>query len=121
MCYMHWQVNGDAFLARVFDNGDDFKRLDFTLKDVSSSAAWVQQAHAQNERKRRAEDPAAALQRMQQHAERPKPDATLPPPPAKALSASEQARLRGNDAFKQGNYAEVLRMRPHCPLLPCLH
>jgi len=26
------QVKGDAFLARVFDNEDDFKRMDFTLQ-----------------------------------------------------------------------------------------
>jgi len=36
------QVNGDAFIGRTFDNGDDFKRLDFTVSEVSSSAAWVQ-------------------------------------------------------------------------------
>jgi hypothetical protein len=35
------QVHGDAFLARVFDNEDDFKRLDLTLKEVNSSATWV--------------------------------------------------------------------------------
>ena len=36
------QVNGDAFIGRTFDNGDDFKRLDFKVSEVSSSAAWVQ-------------------------------------------------------------------------------
>lgn len=46
------QVKGDAFLARVMDNGDDFDRLDLDLSEVSSSAAWVQQAQQQNERKR---------------------------------------------------------------------
>ncbi len=35
-------MNGDAFIGRTFDNGDDFKRLDFTVSEVSSSAAWVQ-------------------------------------------------------------------------------
>jgi hypothetical protein len=34
-------VHGDAFLARVFDNEDEFERLDFTLPEVSSSAPWV--------------------------------------------------------------------------------
>ena len=28
-------MQGDAFLARVFDNEDDFERLDFTLKEVT--------------------------------------------------------------------------------------
>ena len=36
------QVNGDAFIGRTYDNGDDFKRLDFTVSEVSSSAPWVQ-------------------------------------------------------------------------------
>ena len=36
------QVNGDAFLGRTYDNGDDFKRLDFKMSEVSSSAPWVQ-------------------------------------------------------------------------------
>lgn len=45
------QVRGDVFLARVFDNEDNFERLDFSLADVSSSAGWVKEAHAQNRRK----------------------------------------------------------------------
>ena len=35
------QVNGDAFISRTYDNGDDFKRLDFNMSEVSSSAPWV--------------------------------------------------------------------------------
>ena len=35
------QVRGDAFLARVRDNEEEFQRLDFTLREVSSSAPWV--------------------------------------------------------------------------------
>lgn len=35
------QVRGDAFLARVRDNEREFERLDFTLGEVASSAAWV--------------------------------------------------------------------------------
>ena len=35
------QVQGDAFVARVFDNEDDFRRLDFTLREVSSGAPWI--------------------------------------------------------------------------------
>ena len=42
-----------CFVARVFDNEDDFKRLDFTLAEVSSSADWIKQAAAQNEKKRK--------------------------------------------------------------------
>lgn len=37
----------------MFDNEADFKRLDFMLSEVSSTAAWVKEAFAQNERKRK--------------------------------------------------------------------
>lgn len=46
------QVKGDAFLARVYDNGDDFERRDFDLSEVSSSAVWVKAAAAQNAQRR---------------------------------------------------------------------
>ena len=54
------EVKGDAFLARVRDDGNDvFERLDFSLPDVSSSAAWVKQAEAQNRKKAEGESAAA--------------------------------------------------------------
>ena len=46
------QVKGDAFLARVFDNGDDFERLDLNLSEVTSDAQWVKDAAAQNAQRR---------------------------------------------------------------------
>ena len=54
------QVRGDVFVARTFDNEDDFKRLDFTLSEVSSRAAWVKEARAQNERKAKVDSHRAA-------------------------------------------------------------
>ncbi|EFN56519.1 hypothetical protein CHLNCDRAFT_51491 [Chlorella variabilis] len=51
-CGKPLEVKGDAFLARVMDNGDDFDRLDLELGEVSSGAAWVKAAASQNERKR---------------------------------------------------------------------
>jgi hypothetical protein len=38
------QVLGDAFIARIFDDDDQFKRLDFTLDECSSDAAWIMKA-----------------------------------------------------------------------------
>lgn len=35
------EFRGDIFLGRVFDNDDDWRRVDFTLADCSSDAAWV--------------------------------------------------------------------------------
>lgn len=59
------QVQGDAFLARVFDNEDDFERLDFTLREVSSNSPWVKEAAAQNEAKRQGDGADSILRRMQ--------------------------------------------------------
>ena len=69
---LYWrmlQVQGDAFLARIFDNEDDFERLDFTLKEVTSNATWVKEAAAQNEAKRRGDSAESILQRMQASSE----------------------------------------------------
>ena len=35
--------------ARLFDNEDDFKRMDFPLSDVSSTATWVKEARKVNQ------------------------------------------------------------------------
>lgn len=37
------EVKGDAFVGRIFDNDDDFRRLDFTMGDLSSDAPWIKQ------------------------------------------------------------------------------
>ncbi len=47
------QVKGDAFIARVRDDGDNFERMDFLVSELSSDAPWVHKARNQNERKRR--------------------------------------------------------------------
>ena len=86
-------MKGDAFLARVFDDGQDgFERRDLTTAEVSSSAPWMAAAAAQNARKQResaaAQQPAAAI-------------SSVPKAPA------EQAKDRGNAAFKLGKFQEV--------------
>lgn len=40
------QVRGDVFMGRIFDNEDDFVRMDFRLGEVSSSAPWVAQVRS---------------------------------------------------------------------------
>uniref|UniRef100_K3WL03 MYND-type domain-containing protein n=1 Tax=Globisporangium ultimum (strain ATCC 200006 / CBS 805.95 / DAOM BR144) TaxID=431595 RepID=K3WL03_GLOUD len=35
------EVRGDAFIARVFDNDDDFERMDFRLSEVTMDADWI--------------------------------------------------------------------------------
>lgn len=50
-------MRGDVFIARTFDNEDDFKRLDFSVSEVSSRAAWIREAAAQNARKQSVSSP----------------------------------------------------------------
>ena len=46
-------IHGDAFVARFFDDGaDDFRRLDFPLADLSSTAPWAAKARALNAAKK---------------------------------------------------------------------
>jgi hypothetical protein len=51
-------VCGDAFLARVMDSDAEFARLDLLLSEVSSGAAWVKAAAAQNRAKAASESAA---------------------------------------------------------------
>ena len=127
-------VKGDAFLARVRDDGNDvFERLDLLLSDVSSSATWVKQAEAQNKKKAEGESPAAAMRRLGVSGSGGGGviggGGGLPPPPPSSssssssssskkkaptveiaeLSASAAAREEGNDAFRKGNWRAAER------------
>ncbi|KAL4446282.1 hypothetical protein ABPG77_003089 [Micractinium sp. CCAP 211/92] len=106
-CGKPLHVKGDAFLARVMDNGDDFDRLDLDLSEVSSSAAWVQQAQQQNERKRQQESGEALLERIRAG----KAAGGAPPaaaaPAVRELSPAEAAKDEGNKAFKRGDWQEA--------------
>ncbi|KAK9810399.1 hypothetical protein WJX72_010069 [[Myrmecia] bisecta] len=99
-CGKPLQVRGDAFLARVFDNEDDFKRLDFSLQEVSSSAPWVKAAHDQNERKRQSESAQSVMQRLQAQG---RSGTTV-----EELAPSVAAREEGNAAFKSGDYGKAV-------------
>ncbi|KAG1678590.1 hypothetical protein FOA52_012597 [Chlamydomonas sp. UWO 241] len=104
-CGKRLEVRGDAFLARVFDNEDDFKRLDLGLAEVSSSAAWVKQAAAIALRKAAA-DPREQndfLERMRAQQGRP----PAPPPAAtvRELSPAEVEKDAGNAAVKRSDWA----------------
>lgn len=115
-------VKGDAFLARVRDDGNDvFERLDMTLADVSSSAEWVRQAEAQNRKKAEGESAASAMKRLGvsgingasggggrggagsvlKASPKPKADTATQ---ISELSASAAARDEGNAAFRKGQW-----------------
>lgn len=97
------EVRGDVFVARVFDNEEEFKRLDFTLGEVSSSAPWVKQAVAQNERKRQAESADVKLKRMEKVTKSSRGQAQV-----QELSPAEAEKESGNDAFKKQDYHKAL-------------
>lgn len=113
-------VKGDAFLARVRDDGNDiFERLDMVLSDVSSSASWVKQAEAQNRKKAEGESAASAVKRLGVTgggsgggaglSSSSRASSPSPKPKAKAtqitdLSISAAAREEGNAAFRMGQW-----------------
>lgn len=108
-CGIQLQVNGDAFIGRTFDNGDDFKRLDFTVSEVSSSAAWVQEARKQNERKRQRDSP-AALQARLADPQVAKPAAKPAAVTVREIPPAEALKEQGNTALKQGKLPEAVRL-----------
>jgi hypothetical protein len=59
------QILGDAWLARIFDNEEEFQRLDFGLAEVSSSADWVRKAAEQSAARARGECSMASFQQLQ--------------------------------------------------------
>ncbi|GAX74597.1 hypothetical protein CEUSTIGMA_g2045.t1 [Chlamydomonas eustigma] len=125
------EVRGDAFLARVFDNEDDFKRMDLTIQEVSSSAAWVMKAH---EMARRKEQSGGGYQAQKDFLDRLnkkklRTDKGGNPPlttEVRELSPAEIEKEEGNAAFKRGDwkaaierYTSALTLDPK--LIPALN
>jgi tetratricopeptide (TPR) repeat protein len=123
------EVRGDAFLARVRDDGDEFERLDFVLGEVSSGAPWVRAARAAHEARRARGDAGAKLQaaagafnaRGGGAGAAPAP-APAPAPRVVELSPGEAAKEEGNEAFRRGAweaaaaaYARALELEPEMP------
>lgn len=51
-CGKNVRVLGDVFIGKQFDDNEGFKRLDFTLADLESSAEWMKEATAHNLKER---------------------------------------------------------------------
>eukprot|EP00300_Choanocystis_sp_HF-7_P007660 c1542_g1_i1.p1 GENE.c1542_g1_i1~~c1542_g1_i1.p1 ORF type:complete len:305 (+),score=67.08 c1542_g1_i1:47-916(+) len=49
-CGHNTLVRGDAFVSRYFDNEEDWRRINFDVSDLDSSAGWIAQAKAFNSR-----------------------------------------------------------------------
>lgn len=91
------QVSGDVFIGRYFDNEEDFKRLDFTASELSSSAAWIKEARTQIMRRSQRSDSAQQLvnrlQQQQQPAAAGGGSGAAKPP----QSPSEVEKNKGNE------------------------
>lgn len=120
-CGKPLEVKGDAFLARVMDNGDDFERLDLVLDEVSSRAPWVLQARQQNERKRQQESGSALLDQLRPRGA----PAAAAKPTVRELTPAEAAKKEGNAAFKRGEWQAAVehysRALEHGNLLSALN
>jgi len=95
-------VVGDAFIARVKENEDEFVRMDFYVSDVSSNARWMNDARRHSHQK--ANQPVAEdiLKNLKA-----KPQIT-------EITEAEQARQKGNEAYRRGDYAEAIKSYTLC-------
>lgn len=102
------QVSGDVFIGRYFDNEEDFRRMDFTQAELSSSAAWIREAKAQI--LRRSERGTNAQQLMQQ-LKQPKqaPASSGGGSAAAPQSPSEAEKAKGNEVGGQTAVTHVGR------------
>jgi tetratricopeptide (TPR) repeat protein len=104
---MRTQIYGDVFVGRILDNEDDFKRLDFSLAELSSSAPWVHKAKAINlQRSNRSgamEQQWVDMQAAAQQQRSQQPGAS-----SSSSSSAEQEKLKGNAAFKKGDWQAAL-------------
>lgn len=95
------QVRGDAFLSRVFDDGNDFDRLNFTVAEVSSGAKWLQDAREQNARLRAAEAAGSSTRIMQEIQDK--------GGMRKEVAPAETAKDQGNEYFRKGEWDEAIQ------------
>ncbi|KAG2438451.1 hypothetical protein HYH02_010906 [Chlamydomonas schloesseri] len=107
-CGKPMQVNGDVFLARLFDNDDAFVRLDLPLAEVTSGAAWVAAAAAQAAKRLQQGDRAADfMAQLQQQQQRQKAGAgavaAAPKATVRELTPAEAEKEAGNAAVKRGD------------------
>lgn len=98
-CGVPTDVLGDAFIARAWDDQDGFERRDFTVAELDSNAAWVQEAKRLNANRA---DPAAAAKQLSSLSHNPPPPPPEQPLPAR-LAAASGAKASGTECFKQGD------------------
>lgn len=100
-CGQPLDVKGDAFLARVLDDGENFDRLDLTLSEISSDADWVKAANRQASKRRLEMSNVEILRGLQDSAK------NVPSSSGKT-SAAELEKEIGNKAFKRGDWLTAI-------------
>lgn len=88
------QVSGDVFIGRYFDNEEVFKRMDFTTKELSSSAPWMKEARQQLMRRSQRSDSTQKLVQSLKDQAQPVAAAAAA---AKPLPPSEVEKNKGNE------------------------
>jgi hypothetical protein len=112
-CHRMVNVMGDAFIGKIFDNEDDFNRLDFTMNDLSGDAAWMKMASMQA---KKSAGPGAAerlrAEMAQSSSPKSKPAIKAKKPkkePAEVLpSAAAEFKKSGNEHFVAKRFPDAV-------------
>lgn len=83
-------------MARIFDNEDDFKRLDFSLSEVSSSAQWVRAAMAGRLSQTQTAPPEKVVQQLKSKAAAEQAVPAVEAPPSEAARVRSLPMLEGS-------------------------
>lgn len=111
-CGIHSEVRGDAFVARLWDDQDGFKRHSITMNELSSTASWVISARDFHANRPSTEESSARLKALSMGGKQ-EPVAPL----SERLAQATAARTSGTEQFKAGDidgaaeqYMSVIRL-----------
>jgi len=109
-CGLRIDVLGDAFLSRVRDNGDEFERLDLTLSEVTSNAAWIKKAKEQNVERAQQGSNGSHISKnvMDKFVERKKNAGGACISNGAGVSDAEQLKVQGNEKYKYEQYERAV-------------
>ncbi|KAL1500261.1 hypothetical protein AB1Y20_012929 [Prymnesium parvum] len=97
-CGLHSEVRGDAFIARLWDDQDGFKRHSITINELSSDAPWVVSARTFHANRPSMDESSARLKAMTAGGKQ-EPS----PPLEERLPKAMAARTSGTELFKAGD------------------
>ena len=105
-------MNGDVFIGRIFDNEEDFKRLDFTMSDLDSSSPWVKVARdlqiKRGDRSSTSQKQIFAMQQQARQAAHKRDGQVASSSGNEDKTPAEIQKVKGNVAFKKGDWQTAL-------------